>query len=112
MRDWHCLVSVCLYAHVCAQTEVESERSAQPGTRLLNPIFVCVSVCERERAQQRDRMTKTDRGLYLSQYQYLYTKCHMSPQLILSSLEKVQVKCQVTHDMFRASLKPVRASLN
>ncbi len=120
MRDWHCLVSVCLYAHVCTQTEVESGRLAQPGTRLLNPIFVCVSVCERERerewqrmrVQQRDRMTKTDRGLYLSQYQYLYTKCHMSPQLILNPLEKVQVKSRVIHNMSGASFKPGRASLN
>lgn len=88
MRDWHCLVSVCLYVHVCIQTEVESERSAQPGTQILK-AYLCVCVWEREwredkwtrqrlMAQQRDRMTKTDRGLYVPAPVSLYKESHVA----------------------------------
>ena len=56
MGDWHCYV--CL--HVCmADGEVESERSAQAGTRLLKPclcvcVCVCVCVCDGEREYNKE----------------------------------------------------------
>lgn len=80
MRDWHCLAGVRLYVRVCVQTEVESWRSAQPGTRLLKP-YLCVREREwefewarqRPRARQRDRVTKTEGGLCLPQSVSLHT---------------------------------------
>lgn len=74
MRDWHCLAGVRLYVHVCLRTEVESGRSAQPGTRLLKP-YLCAREREldfewarqRPRARQRDGVTKTEGGLCLPQ---------------------------------------------
>lgn len=76
MRDWHCLVTVHLYVHVCMTEDERGDHCLVPNC--WSPIFVsvCVSardtkwVCKwmRQRliGKQTGRMTKTERGLYVT----------------------------------------------
>lgn len=60
MRDWHCLVSVCLYVHVYTDRGRKARGQRSLVLNCWSPIFVCV----RERVWHTTRVqmneTKTD----------------------------------------------------